>query len=163
MRSLFKLSYNAPVTLTFVLLSLLVFGLSIFTQGASTILLFCVYPSPLSDPFAYFRLFGHVLGSAGYDHFLNNAMFLLLLGPMIEEKYGGQKLLLMILFTAFVTGIISVLFTDYALLGASGIVFMMILLSSFVNLKKGRLPVTFLLIMVIFIGREIYDGIYQGN
>jgi membrane associated rhomboid family serine protease len=46
-----------------------------------------------------------------------------------------------------------------AALGASGILFMMILLSSFTNVKHGMVPLTFLLIIVLYFGREIYASI----
>jgi GlpG protein len=34
------------------------------------------------------------------------------------------------------------------------------LLSSFASVKKGEIPITFILIFVIFVGRELYDGIF---
>ena len=52
-----------------------------------------------------------------------------------------------------------VLFSDTALCGASGVVFAFMLLTSFTSFKEGELPVTFILVAVIFIGQQIYDGI----
>ena len=69
-----RLQYNAPVVLTFSLLSLGALLLEMLTGGGSTRLLFCVYRSPLTDPLTYVRLFGHVLGHAGYGHFISNIM-----------------------------------------------------------------------------------------
>ena len=54
-------SYNAPVTLTFALVALIVLIIGKITAGASTKLLFEVYRSKISF-FAVIRLFGHVLG-----------------------------------------------------------------------------------------------------
>ena len=96
-RHTFRLQYNAPVTLSFFLLSLFVLLLDILTSGWSTAHLFCVYRSPLNDPLFYIRLFGHVLGHAGWDHFLNNMLLFLVIGPPMEEKYGSRTLLLGIL------------------------------------------------------------------
>ncbi len=65
-----ELQYNSPVILTFFLLSLLVLFLDQWTDGWTTMHLFCVYRSSLKDPLFYIRLFGHVLGHASWDHFL---------------------------------------------------------------------------------------------
>jgi membrane associated rhomboid family serine protease len=46
-----------------------------------------------------------------------------------------------------------------AKLGASGIVFMLILLGSFANLKRGRIPLTLILVLVIFIGNELMSAL----
>jgi membrane associated rhomboid family serine protease len=73
---------------------------------------------------------------------------------MLEEKYGSKRMIIMIVTTAFITGILFIIISGNRLLGASGIVFMLILLSSFVNLQKGRIPVTLILVAIIYIGRE---------
>ena len=123
------IQYNSPVVLTFSLLSLGALLLGELTGGASTGLLFCVYRSPLTDPLTYVRLFTHVLGHASGEHYSGNMMLLLLTGPMLEEKYGSRRLLLVMLCTAVTTGLLHLfLFPDYGVLGASGIVFAFILL-----------------------------------
>jgi GlpG protein len=69
------------------------------------------------------------------------------------------------LFTAGVTGIInSIFFPTVALCGASGIVFMMILLSSFANSKENDgIPLTMILVAVIFLGNQIVQGIFSND
>ena len=99
-----RISFNSPVILIFSIASLLVLGLSYMTGGVSDRLLFCVYRSSLSDPLTYFRFFGHVLGHANWEHFLSNIMMILVVGPLLEEKYGSTDTLIVILTTAFVTG-----------------------------------------------------------
>ena len=84
-----KLQYNSPVILTFFFASLFVLALDAITGGASTLAAFCVYRSPVS-PLFFVRLFGHVLGHSGNQHFLGNMTLLLVLGPPLEEKYGTQ-------------------------------------------------------------------------
>jgi len=163
MRIFKKIQYNAPVTLTFALIALAALGAGQLTNGGSTVMLFSVYRSPATDPLMYLRLFTHVIGHADITHYFNNFLIILLVGPMLEEKYGSRAFIFMILITAFVTGVINMAFFNMGLLGASGIVFMLILLSSFVNLKKGRLPVTFILVLIVFIGREVIDGIYLSD
>ena len=101
-----QLQYNSPVILTFFLLSLLVLFLGQWTNGWTTMHLFCVYRSSFKDPLFYVRLFGHVLGHASWDHFLNNMLLLLVIGPPMEEKYGSIPLLEGIVFTALVSGVL---------------------------------------------------------
>ena len=65
------------------------------------------------------RLFTHVLGHAGYSHYMGNMLLLLLVGPPLEEKYGSRTLLLTIAVTALVTGLAQfIFFPQTALLGA---------------------------------------------
>ena len=158
-----KIRYNAPVVLTFTFLSLLALILNEITYGYTNSLLFSVYRSSWEDPLTYVRLFTHVLGHANWQHFINNFMFILLIGPILEEKYGGKALVGMILLTAFVTGIINMIFFTTGLLGASGIVFMFILLASFVNTKQRTIPLTFILVAVLYIGNEVLNGLFSRD
>lgn len=154
-----KFQYNSPVILTFAGISFLVLLLGYLTGEKSTNLLFSVYRSSPASIFFYFRLVGHIFGHANFAHFFNNFIIILLVGPMLEEKYGSKKLALMILFTAIVTGLINVILFSTGLLGASGVAFMMILLSSYVNFERGKIPLTLVFVTVVFLGREIMDGI----
>ena len=155
-----KIDYNAPVSLSFALLSLLVLGLGWVTDGLTTRQLFCVYGSAWSDPLTYVRLFGHVLGHADLSHYMSNMMLLLLVGPMVEEFYGSGRLLIMCLVTAAATGLVDMIFFPHtALLGASGIVFMMIILASMVSYQKGRIPLTFFFVAAMYLGQEIYNAV----
>ena len=155
-----ELQYNSPVILTFFLLSLLVLLLDDLTGGWTTMHLFCVYRSSMKDPLFYIRLFGHVLGHANWDHFLNNMLLLLVIGPPMEEKYGSIPLLKAILFTALVTGTLQcLLYPRTGLLGASGIVFMLIMLSSLAGFSGG-IPVTMLLVAALYFGQQVYDILF---
>ena len=152
--------FNAPVVLLFALLSLLVLLLDGWTGGVSTTRFFCVYRSSLADPLTYVRFFGHVLGHSGYSHYMNNMLLLLLVGPGLEEKYGSLPLLKGILLTALISGILQcALFPRTALLGASGIVFMLIMLASLSGFSGG-IPVTMLLVAALYLGQQVYDIIF---
>lgn len=134
-----KFQYNSPVTLTFAITSLVVLLLGYITGGLSTGLLFSVYRSSWLDPFTYLRLFGHVLGHMDWSHYSSNMVLFLVLGPMLEEKYKSKPFLIMLVITAFVSGLFYVvLYPSSVLLGASGIVFMMIVLSSVAGMKEGK-------------------------
>ncbi len=150
-------SYNAPVTLTFALAALIVLIIGKITAGASTQLLFEVYRSKISF-FAVIRLFGHVLGHSDFSHYANNMMLFLLLGPVLENRYGSGTFLEAIGITALVAGLVNIIFfPNVALLGASGVVFMMIVLVSAVDLKRGEIPITMILIIAIYLGSEIWN------
>ena len=158
-----KIHYNAPVVLTYTFLSFAVLVLGYATDGQSTWLLFAAFAGPLDDPLFYIRLFGYALGHAGAEHFVGNFMLILLIGPLMEEKYGSANILKMILLTTLITSLLHVIFFTSALIGASGIVFMFIVLSSFVNLQRGRIPLTFLMVTAFFIGREVLDSMAQDD
>lgn len=158
------IQYNSPVILNFALLALLVLALDAGTDGYSTTKFFSVYASSPTDPFAYIRLFGHVLGHAGYSHFIANMTLFLVVGPPLEEKYGSRRLLFAIAITALVSGLVQVFFFPAtALLGASGIVFMMIVLSSLAGSRNGGIPLTLILVAVIYLGGEIMDAVTKTD
>ena len=155
-----KISYNAPVTLTFALLCAATYVVSALTGGQSNRMLFSVYRFRPTDVLGYVRLVGHVLGHGSVEHLVSNMMFVLILGPMLEEKYGGANLAFVILATALVTGLVNVIFFPrVALLGASGVVFAMILLSSFAGRTDDAIPLTLILVAALYLGMEIYDMI----
>lgn len=158
-----KVQYNSPIILSFTVLSFISLILGELTDKASTILFFSVYRGPLTDLLFYFRLIGHILGHTSLEHFLSNFLIILLVGPILEEKYGSRAMIRMIFLTAIITGILNILLFDTALLGASGIAFMLILLSSFVNTQEGKIPLTLILIIVLFIGKEVIDIVFTND
>jgi rhomboid protease GluP len=158
-----KIQYNAPVVLTFTFLALVSFLLCYLTNNTLTTLLFSNYRTSFLDPMQYVRLFSYILGHANWAHFSGNFIIILITGPMLEEKYGSKVLVQLILLTAFVTGVIHVIFSSAALMGASGIVYMFIILSSFTNAEKGRVPLTLIIVFFVFIGREIFSGAFDQD
>lgn len=159
-----KVAFNSPVILGFTAICLISLLLSMITHGASNNLVFSVYRSSLANPLTYLRFFGHIFGHASWEHFINNIMYILLLGPLLEEKYGKTDMVMIIAVTALVTGLINFIFFPHIqLLGASGVVFAFILLSSFTSFQSGKIPVTFILVAVIYIGQQIYNGVFASN
>ena len=156
--------FNAPATLIFALLALGALLLGQTLGSGVTMKYFCVYRSSLADPLTYLRFFTHVLGHADYSHYMGNMLLLLLVGPGLEEKYGSGTMVWMILVTALVTGLVHfVFFPGSALLGASGVVFMMIVLSSFTAMRRGEIPVTLILVVIFYLGGEIMDGLFKKD
>ena len=105
-----------------------------------------------------------MLGHSGFSHYIGNIVLILVLGPNLEERFGSWNVLWAILLTAFISGLVQfIFFPGTALLGASGIVFMMILLSSFGGVRNGVIPVTLILVAIFYLGGELWDAIAKQD
>ena len=159
-----KIQYNSPLVLNFALLSLLALLLGRLTGGRATAKLFCVYRSPLTDPLTYPRFFLHVLGHSGWAHYSGNILLMLVIGPQLEERYGSRPPLTAMAVTAFVTGLVQyIFFPGTALMGASGIVFMMILMASMGGGRGGGIPLTLILVALFYLGGELADSLTRAD
>ena len=153
-----RIRYNSPVILTFALAAMLVQVLDATIWRGLTYRWFAVGPHiDFGSVADWWRLFSHVLGHAGWQHLVSNLSLVLLLGPILEERYGSRRMLVMVLAVALATGLANALFFSTGLLGASGVVFMLIALISIVDLRAGVLPLTFVLVTVLFLGGELLD------
>nr|WP_321404661.1 rhomboid family intramembrane serine protease [uncultured Desulfobacter sp.] len=148
-----KIRYNSPVVLTYALLALICLALPVSKFLGMSL----ASPSrpAFSNPEFYARLFTYVLAHADWTHFKGNLIMILLLGPLLEEKYGSWLIFEMMVITAAATALISAMVFHTSLVGASGLVFMMILLSSFSNFRNGEIPLAFMVVAVIYIGSEL--------
>ncbi len=159
-RHKFRIGFNSPVILGFTAISLIALLLGYIPGLNTTRLLFCVYRSSLANPLTWVRMFTHVLGHSGFAHFFGNMLLFLLVGPTVEKHYGSGRTLLAIAVTAGVTGLVHFfLFPNTGLLGASGIVFLLIVLSAFTVMEDEKIPLTLLLVIVMYLGKEIYEGV----
>lgn len=153
--------YNSPAILTFALLSLGVLLLQNLTGDAAT-RFFAVYHTSWFSPMQYIRMFTSTLGHANLQHFTGNFLLILLIGPLLEERYGTENLIFMMLVTSLVKGILFIILSPAgaAAMGASGIVFMLILLASVTNIQKGRIPITLLLALAVYVGQDIWSHMF---
>ena len=140
-----KLDYNSPVILTYLIISLIAGILNTITRGKTN------------------KVFTHCIGHQDYNHFMHNFLFILLIGPMIEEKYGSYLLIIMFLITSLFISLFNIIFNNYRITGASGNVYMLIVLSSFSNITEGKIPVTLILILIFYILSEVKNSITEGN
>jgi membrane associated rhomboid family serine protease len=161
-----RIKYNAPTVLTFALLSVLVLLLS---QTLLPGLADRWFEVPGRGRFSassvrcWVTIVTHVIGHANWSHLIGNFSVILLVGPMLEENYGSPSLLFMMIITAIVTGVLNVLFFRSSLMGASGVVFMMILLASFTNFSHGEIPLTFILVLILYLGAQLFDSLKSDN
>ena len=156
------LDYNAPVILSFFFISLIVLIINKITNDKANKLLFSNYRSSIFSPLTYIRMFTHIFGHQNWSHFMNNFLLILLVGPM-EEKYGSINILIMILITAGLTGLLNMILSRNRITGASGIVFMLIVISSFVNISNGKIPLTLILVFIFYIINELISGIFKKD
>jgi len=155
-----KFSFNSPVVLTFSILTVLIFLTNRFFIDYFTIRNFSISRDIIGlNPLNYLRLLTHPLGHITWEHLVGNLTFILLLGPILEEKYGSLRLLFLMIATALLTGVLHILIASVPLLGASGIVFMFIVLVSIVDIQEGTIPITFILVALIFVGKE-FTGMF---
>lgn len=159
------IQYNSVVILTFFFICLGVMILDNITKGASTRTFFSTASTDsLLNPLTYIKWFTYVLGHMNWDHFIHNFLYILLVGPMVEEKYSSMNLIYMFLITAGVGGIFNKLFAkNTRALGASGLTFMLIVLSSFVNIQTGKIPLTVVLIILFYIVKEVIHGLTKKD
>ena len=168
-----RITYNAPVVLTFTIAAVVVFLIN--SAIPETRVWFQAYPTLHGGTYAlqsgtvnvptaatYVGLVGHILGHASWEHLLGNFMLILLIGPILEERHGSFRLLVMILVTALVTGFVNLAISS-GVMGASGVVFMMILLASMANVRGGEIPLTFIAVAVIYLGGEIVKSFHPDQ
>lgn len=156
-----KININSPVVIGFVLISAIALLLNHLTNGSSNLYFFSVYGFRFSDPLSFLRIFTHVFGHGDWSHFVGNMTLFLLLGPLLEEKYGSTDFMLIIVTTALVTGLVhTVLFPNIQLMGASGVVFAFILAASLAGIKDKKIPLTFVIILCIYMGQEFYNAFF---
>ncbi len=148
-----KITFNAPFTLWFSFIAILFLLLQVFFNVQTTL-------TVLDGQFDYTNwtdyvsCFGYVFGHANWGHYLGNFSIILLVGPILEKSLGTKRLAIYTVITILVTAIFHNLFWDHGLIGASGVAFMMIVLVSLVGRKGNEIPLTFLLIFVLFVGKE---------
>lgn len=162
MKNIFKkIEYNSPVVLTYAILCTIIFFINQILSIESINSMFVYYGG--FSGINLIKLFTWPLGHASIDHLMGNMMIILLIGPMIEEKYSSKVLLALMLITTILIGICHSLFITGGILGASGVVFMMIMLTTFTNMKDGKIPLTFIFIVFLYLGKEIYNGLFVEN
>ena len=154
-----KISINAPVILGLTGISLIVLIINSLSGGRFNNAMGIYYTS-ITDLTFYTRFFTHSIAHINMTHYAGNFLLILAIGPLIEEKYGSRYTLIALLICSVVTGLVHVIFQPRVmLLGASGIAFMLILIGSFVNTSRGKIPLTFILVTVLYICNEIIAGI----
>jgi len=161
------ISYDAPVTLTFVLASIVFFLLNSYVPFLKDNISKWILMSPaksgdflfnVKSPLSYFRMIFYVFGAPENPmSFFSSLIFILLLGPAMEERYGSIIIGIMMAISTLFSGVLNTCFCDNSLTGATCIVFMMIFLNAFLSMQKKKIPASFLVVFVLFVFREILE------
>jgi membrane associated rhomboid family serine protease len=111
----------------------------------------------LALPWTYLRLVTWPFVHAGTEHLLSNMMLFLLLSPQLEKKLGWVEYLFCLVVTSAVIGVGHLAFgaAGTTLVGASGWVFMMILLTTFTSGDAGTLSVPTIIVAALYGWQEI--------
>jgi membrane associated rhomboid family serine protease len=161
-----RLKYNSFAVLTFFFICLAILILDQTIAHGLCENWFLVKPRGAfswKSPHDWITLFTYTFGHAGWEHLISNMLLLLVIGPMLEEIYGTGELVFMMTVTALAGGLANAIFFSSGLFGASGVVFMMILLASFTNFRKGEIPITFILVLVLYVGSEVVQAFQSDN
>ena len=155
-------SYNSTVTLSFFFICFVLLIMDYISMHKLSDFL-ALHKGSIFNPMTYIRFVTNAFVSKDWNHFRSNFVYILLLGPMLEEKYGSINLLIMMLITSVVSSIAVYIFSNKGALGASDITFMMIVLSSIVNIQDGRIPLTLVLIILFYVVDEIIKWLLHLN
>ena len=161
-----KVSYDAPVTLTFVIICAVLFLLNTFLikNGAMDKLLSSPtstagsLPFIVSQPLSYLRLLLYIFGAGEGSVLITNLILIMLLGPAMEERYGSVIIGIMIFVSALFSGVLNACFCMESLTGAVPVVSMMIFLNAFMSFSKKKFPLSFAAVMVLFVVLEVFGG-----
>ena len=159
----FKITYNSPVILSFSIASVILFFVNNLLGGTLNSILILSPNFNSGNITDYISMFTYTLGHGSIQHLFGNLSLMLIIGPIIEEKYGSSKLIAMMLITALFTAVLQIFFFNSGLLGASGIVFMLIILASFTKTSGNGIPLTFILVLIFYLGNELASAFGNDN
>jgi len=159
-----RLSVEAPVVVTFVFLCTLMHLISFILPHGSIFLGVDDF-FDATNPMHYIRQFTHIFMHDGLPHLRNNMTHMLLVGPSSEAVFGSVNLIYIIIIVAISSAWAHILMGGYHTrqLGASGVCFAVILLNSLVSAKRGKIPVSFVLTVVWWLGDELIDMLFAGD
>ncbi len=166
----FKISYNAPFTLTFTFVCVFVFLLDNYVLKGflNNNLLICKagkgeIPFDFKSVKDYFALILHVFAERDISALFINLMFMNILAVPLEEKYGGPILLLMASVTSLISGVLTACIGFTPLAGYLSVILLMIFLSSLDAFQKKQILLSWVLVILAFILRDILSSSTDGT
>lgn len=160
-----KLSVEAPVIISFVFACVFLHILNItIAPGISRWLGIRDAFHPF-QPMQYVRLFTHIFGHENLHHLRGNMTHILMVGPSAEEVFGSQNLVMIMAAVAVSSGFGHIFLgpTDTSQIGASGVVFALILVNSLVSAKAGRIPLSFVLTACLWTSDEMWGLLFARD
>lgn len=153
-------SYNSIVILSYFFICLIILIINYFSKDKlNSFLVF--RRGSIFNPMNYIRLVASGFCHKDFEHFRNNFVIILLIGPLLEEKYGSLNILYMLLITNFVSSLFHLIFYDSGAIGASDNAYMLIVLCSIVNISDGKIPITLILIILFYVLGEFVNFVFH--
>ncbi len=163
-RKKITITFEAPITLLFSLTCIIIFlvqfslpphfvqnYLSVGGNATSTT------PFNYTSAIDYTSIFLHVFAHTSWTMLAINMFSLLFLGPEIEKSYGKALYILMIVITAFVSGVLCTLFVNTQLLGAQGITILLFVLTLLSHAKTKTIPFNLILLFLLYLFFIIFE------
>ncbi len=159
------ISFDSPITLLLTLFCIIVFILdnisfhgiidSFFAVGGNAS---STYPFNRFSFADYITIFIHVFAHKEAHVLILNTACILLLGPQIEQAYGKILYILMIIITAFITGVLSTLLSQSHIYGAQGVVTLLFIISVLAQAKTKIVPSTIIVATISYIAYTLIEG-----
>lgn len=160
-----KINLDSPVAIFFTGICLILFILDYFALKGKISSVLTLSPTNASgelpfianNPVSYLRIVFYAFGFKTPVTLITNLLFLMLLGPAIEERYGSVVIGIMMGVSVIFSGVLNACFCTTSLHSFSCIIFMLIFLNSFMSITKKKIPVSFILIVLLYITKEILE------
>ena len=159
-RILRRLTVNAPVILLFVAIcTLLHIFVGCWSPSSGRILGVHDTWNTSRIPWQYTSLVTHIFAHSDFGHLRGNMTHLLLVGPGVEHAFGSRNVLKIMVIVAITSAFAHILIGNVRThqLGASGVVFACILLNSIVSAENGKIPLSFVLTAILYLGEEFMN------
>ncbi|NLC93467.1 MAG: rhomboid family intramembrane serine protease [Treponema sp.] len=159
-----KATFDSPFTVSFVILSILVMGIDVYVFKNSLNLAYLVsptssngaFPFNFTDATSYLRLVLCFLGHGEPSAFLCDLIFILLVGVNIEDKYGSIVIGIMSFVSVIFSAVLNACFAKESFYGVSSVIFMMLILNIMLHFSKGKVALSSLFILGLFVAKEIF-------
>lgn len=156
MESSVRITFNAPVILITALMSLVILLFDQLTGHGMAQSFFATGTGSFLDLWTWFRLFFHWLYHASVGGFLNNITLFLILGPVLEKRYGSRAILLVILCTALLSGLGNRWLSSDLLQGMASVDVAFSILMAMSMCRPKEIPLSLILVILAYVGMELY-------
>lgn len=159
-----KFSYDSPVSLSFAIITVLIFVLNSFVLKGKLTPFFTAptaaggaFPFKFNEIASYLRLVFFQFGYNDLSLLFADLIIILLLGQILEERYGSLIVGLMMFFSSLFSGVLNACFYNNSLFGAGSIVMMMIFLNALTSISKKKVSILSLVTIALLICREVFS------
>ena len=158
-----KFSYDSPVALSFAIITVLVYLLNTLVLKGK-IDSFFYAPTAASGEFAfnfkeaasYLRLVLYQFGYFDLYFLFRDLIIILLLGQILEERYGSVIMGLMMFFSSLFSGVLNACFCTGKIYGAASIVIMMVFLNTLTSISKKNVSILSVATIALVVCSEFF-------